>query len=925
MFSWLQSSLSSVVAWWLVVTALGWVVFPFVFRCMPLLPDRGFGMSKFAALVLLAFFQGWVAFLFHLGADASPWGPLAAPLWALLILLGVCLPSLMRNRSLLGDFLRGNWRLVAAYEAAFAVAFFGYLWMRSFFADATFDALGWYGAEKWVNLSYLTSLWRNPAIPPSDPWLAGASMNYYYFSHLIWASLTRLTGAAPQVGFNLGLGTLFGLLLTMSFSTGWALCERKRGGVWAMFLIALAGPAATWRQLPDLILGWRRGGLSEALKYFDFWGPSDVLPHTRNEFPAFNWLLGDLHAHATGLLLLLLALCLIAQLQRTREVEAPSWRELVWDQGSSCVLLLVVMAAMWMTNSWDLAVLGLLGIAWIKLESFKSLDLQTAAAQTVQGLLLWAIAGMAAVAVLAGFFTHHVHIPLDNIHSPALARLPSFLSFLGSVGIVGANNRSPFLPWLSFWGLFGVAFIILGVGKISFSRKTTGFNSPWLAAVLVGLLVLAAGLHNGFSSSAKAGLLLTLCLGGCLVYANYALRSSRLTASGQWVFLLGVTALACLWIPEFFYLDDPIGPPNQRYNTVFKLYFPAWTLLALSLAAALSRHRGSAEKRQEAGDWRLETEDRRLETENPKPLAPSLQSIDFSLNGSEYQLQPEKLGGMEKRRVRTALPSSAGSTLSTQHSALSTPHSALRTQHSALSTQHSALYMAALWLIGVGTLYPLLGVPARIQRGEDRLQEWIGKGMDPAGAKTACRTLDGLAFLNLPRYAGDDLRLGLWMRENIPVQPPALSPLRGEQPDSALSTQHSVLEGRWVAEAPGTSYSFGGRFAAISGIPCILAWQGHESQWRGYAFAATELADRAGALDLLYTSQDDEKALSLCHTLGVGWVAVGSLERRDYPASSLARFGRIGRLARQFGASALYEIPPPDGVSALDKPPAVAR
>ena len=236
-------------------------------------------------------------------------------------------------------------------------------------------------------------------------------------------------------------------------------------------------------------------------------------------------------------------------------------------------------------------------------------------------------------------------------------------------------------------------------------------------------------------------------------------------------------------------------------------------------------------------------------------------------------------------------------------------------------------------------LYPLLGVPARIQRGENRLQEWIGKGMDPAGAKTACRTLDGLAFLNLPNYAPDDLRLGLWMREHVPVQPPALSPQRGEQPDSALRTphpalrtqpsalspQHSVLAGRWVAEAPGSSYSFGGRFAAISGIPCILAWHGHESQWRGYAFAATELADRAEALDLLYTSQDDEEALSLCHTLGVGWVAVGSLERKDYPASSLAIFERIGRLARQFGASALYEIPPPDGASALDKVPPVAQ
>lgn len=122
-----------------------------------------------------------------------------------------------------------------------------------------------------------------------------------------------------------------------------------------------------------------------------------------------------------------------------------------------------------------------------------------------------------------------------------------------------------------------------------------------------------------------------------------------------------------------------------------------------------------------------------------------------------------------------------------------------------------------------------------------------------------------------------------------------------------------------VAEAPETSYSFGGRFAAISGVPCVVAWRGHQAQWRGDAFAATDLY-RAELLDLLYTAQDDEEALSLCRALGVGWVAVGSLERGDYPASSLARFERIGRLAQRFGDSALYEIPLPAGTSALDKP-----
>jgi YYY domain-containing protein len=893
MFLWLHNSLASVASWWLIVTGLGWVAFPFVFRCMPLLPDRGFGASKFAALVLLAFFQGWIAYWFHLDAS-SLLGPYAAPLCAALLLIALSLPSLVREREFLGRFLRESWRTALLYEAVFAAAFLAYLWMRSFFPDATFDALGWYGAEKWVNLTYLTSLWREGAIPPTDPWLAGVPMNYYYFSHLVWASLTRLSGAAPQVGFNLALGTLFALLLTLSFSTGWALSERKRGGAWAVFLIALAGPLATWGQLHTLIKSLQNGGLAEAARAFNFWAPSDVLPHTRNEFPAFNWLLGDLHAHATGLLLLLLALCLIAQLQRTREVEAPTWRGLIWSQGSASLLLIVVMAAMWMTNSWDLAVLGLLGIAWIKTESFKSLDGPTAASQTVQGLLLWATAALVAVKFFAGFFTAYTRVPLDTIHNAALAKLPSVLSILGAVGVVGAKNHSPFVPWVSFWGLFGMAFVLLWMGRIRSTRLTTGFNHPLFAVVLVVLLLYAVGRHRGYASSPKAGLLCLLILAGCMAYAASALRSFRLTAPGQWILLLGTAALVCIIIPEFLYVDDPIGPPNQRYNTVFKLYYPAWALLSLALAVALSRHRPATASVKvveankaalEAGDWRPETGDWALETGTGNH-----RSGDWNWNLKDNE------------------------TDRTSGTPISPP-----SRRSGLSTQDSALLLAALWLIGVGALYPLLGVPARMFCGQQRLDGWIAKGVPPATATTACRTLDGLAFLNLPQYTTDDLRLGLWMRENIPVG-------RADLAGSERSVPHSALpEGRWLAEATGDSYSFVGRIAAISGIPCVLGWEGHEVQWRGKDFSRSVLVDRRQALDYIYNSEDDDETVSLCRALGVRWVVVSNLEREKYPALDAAKFERIGRLARQFGDAALYEISTPDGASALDKPSSPAQ
>ncbi|MBN1866511.1 hypothetical protein JW916_04380 [Candidatus Sumerlaeota bacterium] len=791
---WWQPFSRDVFAWWAALVLVGWLVFPLVHRSFFFLPDRGLLLAKLIGIVLLGFGRAWLTV-------ASRWFPFlegreGVATLDILIALNIVL-ALLHFDTLVG-FLRTNLGRLVRIEASFLALFLLYLWFRSYVPDATFDALGWFGAEKWGNLAILTSIWRNPSIPPVDPWLAGYSLNYYYFSHWIWATLAHLARVAPPVAFNLALATLFALLIQAAFAAGHALSERASGGWWGVFLVALAGTPATWLQAPEFIRAWSTGGIGAALHGFDFWSPSDVLPHTRNEFPAFNWLLGDLHAHSLGLLLLLAAICLAAHLQRVRENAAVGWAPAVWGEILAAGLLLVLLASMWATNSWDFAVAALVGLIWVVAESCRDAGLLARAGdgaklvrQSLQGVLVWLLALLLALGIPSGFYTAYARLPLDTIHNATLARLPGILGALGSVGLV-VEQTTP-LQWFGFWGFFALAFALIFVrGAAPKGRH----DSPRVAALAVGAAILALTYHSTHDLAA-VGFTLIWFLVAAIATVIVDISRWRLETSSLWAFVLLAAALVCQIVPEFFYLDDPIGAPNERYNTVFKLYYPAWALMGLALAILLATYL--------------------------------------------------------RRRD--------------EHKRLAVP-----------------VFLMAL-LVLVSGLYPVLGVAGRLARGRAREAQWIDRGLDPDRARRDCRTLDALAFMDLPSYAPDDLRLGLWMREN-------LAPERADR----------------IAEAPGESYSMTARLAVVSGIPSFLGWIGHEAQWRGAAFNDPYI-ERFHALEILYSTRDPGRALEICRANGLRWVAVGELERERYAADALAKFDGLGRVAARFGDSTLYEIP----------------
>jgi uncharacterized membrane protein len=79
-----------------------------------------------------------------------------------------------------------------------------------------------------------------------------------------------------------------------------------------------------------------------------------------------------------------------------------------------------------------------------------------------------------------------------------------------------------------------------------------------------------------------------------------------------------------------------------------------------------------------------------------------------------------------------------------------------------------------------------------------------------------------------------------------------------------------------ILEAPGHSYDYEGRISAFTGLPAVLGWALHESQWRGNY---NEQGKREPDIAVIYSTRNDAKTLELLHKWNVSYVILGGAER----------------------------------------------
>ncbi len=175
-------------------------------------------------------------------------------------------------------------------------------------------------------------------------------------------------------------------------------------------------------------------------------------------------------------------------------------------------------------------------------------------------------------------------------------------------------------------------------------------------------------------------------------------------------------------------------------------------------------------------------------------------------------------------------------------------------------------FMTAVWSVAFVAL--LLG------SAYYSLSAVVGKG-----AFDQAPTLDGLAFI------GEDS-----------AEYRAIERIRDD-----AGSESAVLEAFDSASYYGNGPF--GRVSASTGVPTVLGWAGHESQWRG---SDAPYAGRPEDIETIYKTQEVELAKNLLAKYNVDYVYVGPLERRKYGDEGLEKFGTFMELFFSEGGITVY-------------------
>ncbi|NTV64190.1 MAG: hypothetical protein HGA65_11725, partial [Oscillochloris sp.] len=188
---------ADILIWWLIIQMLGLAGLPLSGLIFRALPDGGYPFAKALGLLLTGYLA-WLLAMFGLGGFGPPLLLVCA-----LIVAGTglwarqALPAPRRH-------LLPPWPTLLGYEALFLAAMLACVWMRSH------DPTPW-GTERPMDFAFFNAIQRSATFPPNDPWLAGYSINYYYFGYLLMAAVAQLSKLTPSVAYNLSLALIFAL------------------------------------------------------------------------------------------------------------------------------------------------------------------------------------------------------------------------------------------------------------------------------------------------------------------------------------------------------------------------------------------------------------------------------------------------------------------------------------------------------------------------------------------------------------------------------------------------------------------------------------------------------------------------------------------------------------------------------------------
>jgi YYY domain-containing protein len=107
-----------------------------------------------------------------------------------------------------------------------------------------------------------------------------------------------------------------------------------------------------------------------------------------------------------------------------------------------------------------------------------------------------------------------------------------------------------------------------------------------------------------------------------------------------------------------------------------------------------------------------------------------------------------------------------------------------------------------------------------------------------------------------------------------------------------------------VAEAVGGGYTSYGRISEYTGLPTVINWPDHESQW---GRTGAEMGARQDDIKTLYSTPDWQAALAIINQYNIQYIYIGDLERSTYPVQQDKFRTHLTQVFQQ-GNVTIYEV-----------------
>jgi len=741
-------------------------------------------------------------------------------LLVIVVVLGLSIWTYLKiDQKEIQQWWQANRRSVAVIEILFLISFLFMTLIRA--ANPEIE-----GTEKPMEFAFINAILSSPNIPPHDPWLSGYAISYYHFGYILVAMIAKLANIPGNYAFNLGIAMIFAMSSVGAYGIVYNLLNlRSKKSAVGSRVYALLGPLFVL-----LVSNWE-GFLHSLHSKGLFWktGQGGLL-----ESGFWNWLdIKDLNIPPT---------------------EPYSWvpGNFWWWWRASRVV-----------RDYDFNNNPLEIIDEFPFFSFLLGDLHPHVLAIPFAFLV--------VTLALTIFYNRTNTPEKY---PGLRFTRETLTLILVSGIVVGG-----MAFLNTWdvlfagGLIAGAYALAGFYQQGQPKLLSILKEFFIAGIVIGItgLLLYLPFYIGFASQAGGplpnlifptrGAHIWVMFGPLLLpiwaYLYVIGRKNTSASSFLKAISIGVLVLLILWVlslllgllivnlPEVrgievgsFYLNF-LGAPDiaqlfREAITRRMVNSGGWITLGITLVATLIIFIKHFEVRN--GDPNLETEfHRRIIRRADSFVLLLILTGTLLLIGVEFIYLRDQFGW----RINTIFKFYYQTWLIWGIAAAYGMAVVFKTSNH-LGTILVKIVLVAAVIMGL--FYPFMSLPNKTGN------------FNPANGWT----LDGTSFLE--NRSPEEMEAIEWLRNAAPgVVSEAVSPTGGSY--------------QWP---PGYA-----RVSTLSGLPGVLGWTGHESQWRG---GAEEMGTRQPDLIQLFCSRNIDETMAIVEKYNIRYIFLGDLERATYKA-----------------------------------------